>query len=268
MTGLIIDPWKSETTRRLRTIAAEIGATDLVLCLDAGDSDSYGGSGQTWADLSGQGNDYQLGAGSGSGSDDPTFNGSAGGLSDAEYFSFDGGDFFSPVSATSWADAWPNDNATLTIAFIHYKVASGWYVLTRSSDANADVGVALLISPADKLVYEVDDGAVDVLFQVSTSTIGDDAWHFLLVSLDEAAGSGGSFLQHDATVETFDGTYSSPSTNPASHDLQIGRQGDQTGGDPPNGSRLAGVMMWDRALTQGQATQLYNTIKSRRFPTI
>ncbi|MGB0817404.1 MAG: hypothetical protein ACPGQQ_00765 [Candidatus Puniceispirillaceae bacterium] len=75
--------------------------------LDATVSDSYGGSGQTWANLiaspadgaSQSDYDFYLGAGSGSSTDDPTFNGTAGDA--AAYWSFDGGDYFSLALGSS-----------------------------------------------------------------------------------------------------------------------------------------------------------------------
>ena len=66
----------------------------LQLCLDAGSASSYDGSSQKWLDLSGNGQDFFRGADGSATTDDPTFNGSAGGLSSSEYFSLDGGDFF------------------------------------------------------------------------------------------------------------------------------------------------------------------------------
>lgn len=53
---------------------------NLRLCLDAGDSNSYSGSGQDWVDVSGTGNadEFHLGTADTAGSGDPTFNGTAG----------------------------------------------------------------------------------------------------------------------------------------------------------------------------------------------
>ena len=68
--------------------------TNLKLCLDAGDINSYSGSGQKWLDRSGLGHDFFLGVDGSANTDDPTFNGSPGNASSNEYFSVDGGDFF------------------------------------------------------------------------------------------------------------------------------------------------------------------------------
>jgi hypothetical protein len=79
----------SDTTTLSFTAAAVIGlvANGLELHLDASDSNSYSGSGTTWSDLSGNGNDATLVNG-------PTFNSGFGG-----YFDLDGSDDY--VSETS-----------------------------------------------------------------------------------------------------------------------------------------------------------------------
>lgn len=61
--------------------------TNLKLCLDAGDLNSYDGSSQTWKDLSGNGTDFYRGATSGSEASDPTFNPVGNGGTYQDYFS-------------------------------------------------------------------------------------------------------------------------------------------------------------------------------------
>ena len=102
--------------------------TDLELCLDAGAASSYT-SGQKWLDMSGNGYDFFLGSEGASAStgDEPTFTGSAGGLSDSEYFVMDGGDFFSYDTGTleSWMTDMYKDNATWTVLMWTYGPAGG-----------------------------------------------------------------------------------------------------------------------------------------------
>jgi hypothetical protein len=80
---------------------ASVHQPNLQWHLDAGDSASYSGSGQIWYDLTSNDFDFYRGRGAGASSDDPTFNGSAGGKSGNEYFSFDGGDLFELINAHS-----------------------------------------------------------------------------------------------------------------------------------------------------------------------
>jgi hypothetical protein len=82
--------------------AGSIVTAGLVMHLDAGNSSSFPGTGTIWANLvaspadgSGQA-DYDWTRGTG-----PAFNGSAGGMSAAEYFSTSGNEFFSLTAGTS-----------------------------------------------------------------------------------------------------------------------------------------------------------------------
>jgi len=84
----------------------------LQLALDAGDTNSYSGSGQSWLDTSGNGYDFFRGITGGANSDDPTFNGTSGGISINEYWSFDGDDFFIYDSANeTWMNNLHKNNA-------------------------------------------------------------------------------------------------------------------------------------------------------------
>lgn len=88
--------------RRMMSVqTATIHQPNLQWHMDAGDSASYSGSGQIWYDLTSNDFDLYLGRNDSVSSDDPTFNGSAGGKSGSEYFSFDGGDVFEMINAHS-----------------------------------------------------------------------------------------------------------------------------------------------------------------------
>jgi hypothetical protein len=85
--------------------------TNLQFCLDAAAASSYT-SGQTWTDMTGQGNDFYRGATASATTDDPTHNGTPGALSSNEYFSFDGGDYFRLTQSNpSWVNDMHKNNA-------------------------------------------------------------------------------------------------------------------------------------------------------------
>lgn len=69
-----------------------------ILHLDAADIDSYAGSGQVWADISGHGRDFNFGSSAGSDSSDPAFVGVPGAGDESCYMLLDGGDSFSAVA--------------------------------------------------------------------------------------------------------------------------------------------------------------------------
>jgi hypothetical protein len=92
----------------------------LVLCLDAGDENSYDPGVQTakWLDVSGNGYDFYRGSSVGGDGAEPTFNGSAGGKSGNEYFSFDGGDYFTYDSANeAWMNSLHSNTAQWSVFF-------------------------------------------------------------------------------------------------------------------------------------------------------
>jgi len=79
----------------------QINTTNLILHLDAGNSSSYSGSGTTWTDLSGEGNDVTLVNG-------PTYSSNDGG-----YFDFDGtNDYINANSALP--DSFFQGNSTIS----------------------------------------------------------------------------------------------------------------------------------------------------------
>jgi hypothetical protein len=87
--------------RMMMASAASIHQPNLQWHLDAGDSASYSGSGQIWYDLTSNNFDFWRGRSDSASSDDPTFNGSAGGKSGNEYWSFDGSQLFELAAAHS-----------------------------------------------------------------------------------------------------------------------------------------------------------------------
>ncbi len=121
----------------------QINTTNLILHLDAGNSSSYSGSGTTWTDLSGEGNDVTLVNG-------PTYSSNDGG-----YFDFDGtNDYINANSALP--DSFFQGNSTISFwiyfntvdsdsqgqAVLHHGSSSlynGFHIMQR----NSEVGLAL-----------------------------------------------------------------------------------------------------------------------------
>src|SRR5688572_10725967 len=100
----------------LLTILNGLGLTaNLKLCLDAGDNLSAPAAATSWLDRSGNGYDFFRGTTSGADATDPTFNGTPGELSAAEYWSFDGGDFFRyDTTNETWMQNLHKNNALLS----------------------------------------------------------------------------------------------------------------------------------------------------------
>jgi hypothetical protein len=230
-------------------------ATNLKLCLDAGDADSYT-SGQKWLDRSGGGYDFFRGVGSGSSTDDPTFNGVAGAQSSSEYWSFDGGDFFTYDTTTeTWMDALHKNNATWTAVGIVYGMAtrSGSLLSTGVAFILNQVGAQIYMTGGNASLY-VANGSGSVYQNTSTQTL-KGGWSFVGLSVDEAAGTLVWLI--DRVAVTVSGmSFSSPSSSAATQPMVIGA-GSAGSTQLSSGARLAATAVWQgTALTADQMLQL------------
>jgi len=216
----------------------------LKLCLDAGDSASYT-SGQVWLDRSGNGYDFNRGSTSSSESSDPTFNGSAGGLSASEYFKFDSGDWFTYDSANEpWMKNIHQAGAKFGIATWVYIVAgSGTRVISGTRDASpSNIGFDFLLNTSDGLNFVVSKGSSPNALTFSIGTITEGAWQFLAVAGDEAAGAFVGMINGAVTVGG--SSYSSPSSADDTYTMRIGNGGG-TGAALNNDSRMSQFLAWE-----------------------
>jgi hypothetical protein len=238
--------------------------TNLQLCLDAGDVVSYSGSGQSWLDTSGNGYDFFRGAGVGAAANDPTFNGSAGALTSSEYWSFDGGDYFTyDTTNETWMQNVHKNNATITFVWWIYSAnpaaAYGIAGTDNNGSAPGDTGFHINYRTTGVLRFVVNDESSPGNAFDSTAAI-TGGWTFGAVSIDEAAAAG--IRQIDTTQETFTATYSAPSTNAASYTMQIGAAGNANA-PPPNGSQMTMLCAWSRALSATEIMDLFNATRDR-----
>ena len=244
---------------------------NLKVCLDAGSADSYSGSGQVWLDLSGNGYDFNRVADSGIATDDPTFNGSAGGLSSSDYWSVDGGDFFSyDTTVEGWMSNLHHDSALFTIAFWLYSVGSGGdddYITTFSGTGRG--GITIMNPGATNPYFSAQAAGTGIKNISSDTAMNNDAWNFVAISYDEAAGSGGAFHylngaynQHSGS-DTFDAAYSgSVDTSAATPMGILARSGGTHIID--SGNLIAGLMVWEGvALTKANLDTLWAAQKGR-----
>lgn len=245
----------------LSTVLSRLGLTDnLRLCLDAGDSASYT-SGQSWLDRSGNGYDFFLGATSGATTDDPTFNGVAGTLSSAEYFSFDGGDVFQyDTTNETWMENIHKDNAQFTLMawvyFGSFSAAQGLF----GNNASANTGFTWVVTAGALMSLLTTNGGATVLNQASTYVLPATTWVCVGLSLDE-----GRTLRWFANGprDTDPNTYASPSSSGATYTTQIGSRGNANN-RLVSGTRMASFMAWEgRALTSTEMTAVYQATRNR-----
>lgn len=244
--------------------------TNLKLCLDAGDVNSYS-SGQTWSDVSGGGYHFFRGVDGSSGTDDPTFAGTVGNPATAEW-TFDGGDFFKNNTVagdfnSDVVNAFHKDNAALTmIALIHPVLTAVTNDIfgTRDDAANNDVGCNWQITDGEKIQFHAHHASGNALNALATETINASAYNFCAVSVDEAAGGTASFHMTNGTFDTFDGTYTTPSSAAAAAVATVARDGAGTGDNfLTNGYKLSCFAIFNVALSQTNITDIYTQLRTR-----
>jgi hypothetical protein len=247
------------------TILQGLGLTaSLQLCLDAGDALSYS-SGQSWLDRSGGGHDFFRGADGSATTTDPNFNGSPGGASRTEYFTFDGGDYFTyDTTNAAWMNRLHKDNAAFTIAmWVHLSSVSSIRVFGTAA-ATTEVGIYWGTTAGGLLNHVVVNGSGTAARSFNGGTaVPTDEWAFLAWSLNEATGANGasSYVNGAETLAT--STYTSPSASDATYSTKIGANG-SVSGRLPSGSRMAAAIAWEGvALSKAQLDSIYSATRGR-----
>lgn len=238
--------------------------TGLKSCLDAGDANSYDGSSQTWADLSGGGYSVYRGTGSGSDGSDPTFNGVAGRQSASEYWTFDGtADYFTLNQANpAWVENLHKNNAIWGFACWLYVGASlpaaACVLFGDNASAASQTGVSAFIRSDGTLRVTITNSSGGAALTVtSAATVNLNSWNFLACELREGAGTGS--LTVNATQLDVTSTYSSPSAGAATYTWTIGNDGSPDVGTAyiPSGYRLANIALWESSVpTKAQLLSL------------
>jgi hypothetical protein len=240
--------------------------TNLKLCLDAGDADSYSGSGQVWDDTSGLDHDFNRGATTGSEASDPTFNGTAGGKSSSEYWSFDGGDFFTYEAANeAWMQNLHKDNAVFTIvAWVYIANFNSDQPIWSTVATASHIGSRLYINDTgNQPTWFVSNGSGTVaLFSPGTDTFTAGTWNFVGLSLTEATGASGALWNVNGTAATDTSTYTSPSSSSAGNTATLGHNSSALFFE--SGTRLAMLAMWEgTALTAAELDILFQRTRKR-----
>lgn len=231
-----------------------IVTSGLVLCLDAGSSKSYPGSGNTWTDLIGRGNNGTLVSGVGYDS------GNGGSLV------FDGSnDYISLSPSTRYTtltqEVWFN---TTTVS------ASRQYLYTQQTSPptlseftyQQRQGCQLEIN---RVVFQYMN-EVNNTFYVTTPQIQANTWYQFVATLNESSYqlylNGSPVSMNPNTVNN---QYASTNTNPkvfTPNKAYIGLRGDAQGNDRFNG-KISIFREYNRALTAQEVQQNYNAIKIR-----
>lgn len=238
--------------------------TNRKLSLDPAVLASWTGSGK-WNDLGSGSYDFFRGADNSAGADDPTFNGTPGGNSGAEYWSFDGGDKFRyDASNETWMENIHKDGAKFTIGVWVYLALSGTNGIIGTEASNgANVGFSISVTSGGVPRLRVAKGGSPLALDAQASVVSVPAttWSFIGVSVDEAAGDG--FLQVNGDTEDFTSTYTTPSSSGATYTLDIASTGNAVF-PMTNGSRMGPLFVIEgEALTKPQMANIYQISRER-----
>lgn len=263
---LAVKQQQDDGPKSLYQIISDLGLTSsLKLCLDAGDAASYDPAVQTdkWLDTSGNGCDFFRGTGAGSDAADPTFNGTAGGLSSAEYWSFDSGDYFKYDSTNeSWMNNLHKRNAKLSVVAVVWLPNLGvQQAIIGNIVLATDIGIRVQVSSSETFQLVNYYGPTADFVMRSSQTVTPLAWNVLGMSYDDAAPQG--YIHINSSVEAFSAPYHSPSSSDAIYTLDVaaGGNGQRRFG---SAARLACLAIWEgTALTSQNLTDIYDAIKGR-----
>ena len=240
-------------------LTPEIVTDGLILNLDAGDPNSYPGSGTTWTDLSGNGNNGTLTNG-------PTYSSANGG-----FLSFDGTDDFvtlgtqinSDIASTNvtisfWAyiDSTASDEVFVSMErlvvdqplIIWYDTAVG-----RLDNIGAgDVGGGTV----NAISVMVTDSSSEKRFITSNNALSANTWYNIAVVLDVTNNAFYTYI--DGVEEAkWVSTNTSGGIGSSSNDFRIG------GGSPYLDGRISNFLGYNKALSQSEITQNYDALKDR-----
>lgn len=237
---------------------------NLTMCLDAGAMASYVGSGIVWLDLSGSGNNFDKGVGAAA----PTFNGTAGSLNESTYFSFDGGDYFTPSDANGafWDGYSVTLNPVTVYAVVQLPSAADATLIgthiAHTTNPNAGIGFGFRAAAVDLAVGCGWTSGSNVRSSVSTYPTGSPftcGW-----GVDDV-GVALNYYSINGVTETSTNTnqYSVGGTVAPS----IGRDAATNTAYLPSGSRVYAIASWSRVLPLTSHAVLYAALK-QRFPSM
>lgn len=242
-----------------------------VFTLYAGKSNSYSGSGQTWynttsspADGSAKSAyDFYLGNTSGSDSEDPTFNGTAGNQSSSEYFNFDGADDFTIAGGnTTFTNSLHKDNAVFTFATLIYLGSLTTQSILGTTGGTGN-GITLRANASGNITFTQSDGTTAHTIKTAAGIVSATTPLMVAISYTESTGVGLIYVNTGTkTTSTISTSYTTPSSSAANTALTIAGEapGDT---ELSSGSKMWFAGMWNTALSETQLDTIFN--RTRRL---
>lgn len=236
----------------------------LQLHLDAGQSGSYS-SGQSWLDLTSNGFDFFLGETGTASTDDPTFNGVAGGKSSSEYFSLDGGDHFQMDAndlGSIMREIGRSGQGFTIEAWYYHKTTSGVeYLMSTSDGGAADDGFGLEVGrTADKMTLILQPA--NSVTAANTTALTNNTWHQIGIQGTSDAVAG-NFILNGATDGSWTLNNSGWTAGDSTNKMRISSSGRAVGSQLLNGTRIAIIRIYDRVLSASELSKNFNANKDR-----
>jgi len=204
----------------------------LVLCLDAANTKSYGGSGTAWTDLSGNGNNA-------------TLNGVTYNSSDLGYLDFDGGSDYATVpSSSDWAFG---QNGTIE-QWVYVRGSNGnnRFYCTNNNTSSLD---AYLNSSGYTVYFH--GGGVG-----TTSTIPTNQWVHFLVTYN----SGTISVYFNGVSQSLTGTTTGYNITNSASTLYIGRY---VSSPYELNARMSVMKIYNKGFSAAEVTQNFNALRGR-----
>lgn len=224
----------------------QIQATGLVLNLDAGNSLSYGGTGTTWTDLSGNSNTGTLTNG-------PTYNSGNGG-----YILFDGVNDYVDIADSNSLDITPAVTIDTWVNFPTFTAYGG--IIAKRSEASARGNYYLRVgnSTGQFQLGTFPSGVGHNIWSTTKTDFATNTWYHLVGTISGSTHKiyvngveyGGSFGWGAGTTMVAD-----------TLNLRIG-MGYDSAGEPGN-IKVATAKIYNRALLLSEIKYNYNTQKAR-----
>ena len=222
-----------------RTHSPRIVTDGLVLALDAGNTKSYPGSGTSWSDISGQGNNGTLTNG-------PTYSSDNGGS-----IVFDGTNDYIDVSGTESFNAPLSINFTLSIWMYPTKTGNWQGVFTKNRSTGTQVG--LFLSSSNEFVFGFSGSGGNLI----GSSFSTNTWYHVV--LVQAANTSRKIYINGSLDVTKTSTFGTTSSG-----SETFRLGQASGVNEYFGGRISNASIYNnKALTASEVKQNYNAFRGR-----
>ena len=211
----------------------------LVLCLDAGNPKSYPGSGTTWTDLSGNGNNGTLTNG-------PTYSSSNGG-----YLNFDGSDDYISFASQVSADLTTGFTFGFWIKVPSGQNNTGWnYILSdRDASPNGDYEIGIYDNNNTNFLFKDND-----ISPATVSTTLGTEWNYLVFGQNS---SFGRFIYLNGVLKTSSSAVSGNST------IEFDKLFIRENTINPFKCDSSQIHLYDRELTSSEIQQNFNAHRGR-----